>query len=61
MGEILKRVGLEGLDRKIIEIRAQEAEKRGELEEGKGKDVDEELLITPMEKTQIEAKEPMDT
>jgi hypothetical protein len=59
LGEILQRVGLHGLDRKVIAIRAQEAEKEEELLE-QGKDVDEKELIREMENTHIESKELKD-
>jgi len=52
---------LEGLDDKIVATRAQEAQKDAVLGEGKGKEVDEELLIKGREKVQVKAKEPKDT
>jgi len=51
LGEILERVGLHGLDRKVIAVRAQEAEKEEALQAEKGKEVDETGLIKEMENT----------
>jgi len=50
LGDILEKVGLPGLDRKVIAIRAQEAEMEEALQE-QGKGFDEKEFIKEMENT----------
>lgn len=57
LGEILEKIGMQGLDEKIIAIRAKEAEMEDEALEGQYKDdVDNEKIIDELEKTHIDTK-----
>jgi hypothetical protein len=57
LGEILEQVGMYGLDKKIIEVRAKEGEVEEEaLERQEKGDIDEKNIIAELEKTRIGEK-----
>jgi hypothetical protein len=56
LGEILEQVGMYGLDKKIIEVRAKEGEVEEALERQEKGDIDENNIIAELEKTHIDEK-----
>ena len=56
LGEILEQVGMYGLDKKIIEVRAKEGEVEEALERQEKGDIYEKNIIAELEKTHIDEK-----